>query len=127
MASGRVAAGRPDGEYAFVAGLYVAALLAPALVLLLASVRSDAAVLYVGFLLAVAGVTAVAGWVVSRVPGLAIRLGRRDAVWLLVVPPAGSPARSAPTPSTSICPASRCRWRSSARPAGCCSDCCWWR
>jgi MFS family permease len=89
VTSGRAAVGRPDGEYAFVAGLYAAALLAPALVLLLASVRSDAATLYVGFLLAVTGLTAIAGWVVSRIPGFASRLGRRDAVWLLVVLPFG--------------------------------------
>ncbi|WP_233745330.1 hypothetical protein [Halobacterium bonnevillei] len=78
---------RPDSEYAFVAGLYVAALVAPAVVLALSRVVADAAVLYVGLLVAVTGVTAAAGWAVSRTPGLAVSLGRRDAVWVLVVLP----------------------------------------
>ena len=86
---GRSNAERPDGQYAFVAGLYVAAFLAPALVLALSRVVMNAAVLYVGFLVAVAGVTAVAGWTVSRTPGLAVSLGRHDAVWLLAVLPFG--------------------------------------
>lgn len=86
---GRSNAERPDGQYAFVAGLYVAAFLAPALVLALSGVVTDAAVLYVGFLVAVTGVTGVAGWVVSRTAGLAVSLGRSDAVWLLAVLPFG--------------------------------------
>lgn len=86
---GRSDAERPDGQYAFVAGLYAAAFLAPALVLGLSRAVTDAAALYVGFLVAVTGVTAVAGWVVSRTPGLAVGLGRHDAVWLLVVLPLG--------------------------------------
>jgi hypothetical protein len=80
---------RPDGEYAFVAGLYVAALLAPAVVLALSRVVTGAAALYVGLLVAVTGVTVVAGWAASRTPGLAVTLGRHDAVWLLVVLPFG--------------------------------------
>ena len=52
---------RPDPEYAFVAGLYVAALVVPALVIVLSHVFADAAVLYIGFLVAVTGVTGVAG------------------------------------------------------------------
>jgi MFS family permease len=82
-------AGRPDGQYAFVAGLYVASFLAPALVLGLSRVVADAGALYVGFLVAVTGVTAVAGWAASRTRGLAVGLGRRDAVWLLVAAPFG--------------------------------------
>jgi hypothetical protein len=84
---GQPNAERPDGEYAFVAGLYVAALTAPALVLAVSQVVADAAVLYLSLLVAVTGVTAVAGWVVSRTPGLAVILGSHDAVWLLVVLP----------------------------------------
>ena len=80
---------RPDHEYAFVAGLYVAALVVPALVIALSRVVADAAVLYVGFLVAVTGVTAVAGWVISKTPGVAVRLGRHDAVWMLVALPFG--------------------------------------
>jgi len=80
---------RLDGEYAFVAGLYVAALTAPALVLAVSRVIADAAVLYISLLVAVTGVTAVAGWIVSRTPGMAVTLGRHDAVWLLVVLPFG--------------------------------------
>lgn len=77
----------PDAQYAFVAGLYAAALLVPIVVLALSHLVGGAATLYVGFLAAVAGVTAVAGRAASRTPGLAIRLGRRDAVWLLVALP----------------------------------------
>lgn len=84
---GRENADRPDGQYAFVAGLYVAALLAPAAVLALSRVVGDAAVLYVGFLAAVTALTAAAGWAVSRTRGLAVGLGRRDAVWFLAVLP----------------------------------------
>ena len=80
---------RPDFEYAFVAGLYVAALVVPALVIALSRVVGDAAVLYVGFLVAVMGVTGVAGWVISKIPGFAIRLGRHDTVWVLVALPFG--------------------------------------
>ena len=78
---------RPDREYAFVAGLYIAAFGAPLIVLALAHVVADAAVLYIGFFGAVTVVTAVAGWIVSRTPGLAVVIGRTDAVWLLVVLP----------------------------------------
>lgn len=85
----RANAERPDAEYALVAGLYVAALVVPALVIALSRAVADAAVLYVGFLVAVMGVTAVAGWTVSRIPGVAVRVGRRDAVWLLVAVPFG--------------------------------------
>jgi hypothetical protein len=84
---GQSSAERPDGLYVLVAGLYVAAFLAPALVLGLSRVVTDAAVLYVGFLVAVAGVTAVASGIVSRMSGLAVSLGRHDAVWLLAVLP----------------------------------------
>ncbi|MFC6942560.1 hypothetical protein ACFQE8_21770 [Salinirubellus sp. GCM10025818] len=80
---------RPDLEYAFVAGLYVACLVVPALVIALSRVFADAAILYVGFLLAVMGVTGVAGWVISKIPGFAIRLGRHDVVWVLVALPFG--------------------------------------
>ena len=83
-AMGQADAERPGPEYAFVAGLYVAALVVPALVIGLSRVVGDAALLYVGFLIAVAGVTAVAAWAISKIPGFAVQLGRHDAVWLLV-------------------------------------------
>jgi len=78
---------RPDAEYALVAGLYVAALFTPVVMLGLARALADAAILYIGFLGAVTGITIVAGWAVSRTAGLAVSLGRRDATWLLVVVP----------------------------------------
>ncbi|MFA9516895.1 hypothetical protein ACERIT_06715 [Halopenitus sp. H-Gu1] len=84
---GRSNAERPDGEYALVAGLYVASFVAPALVLALSQAVADAAILYIGLIIAVTGVTAIAGWVVWWTPGLAVTLGRHDAVWLLVVLP----------------------------------------
>lgn len=84
---GQPDAERPDGQYAFVAGIYVAVLLAPALVLAQSAIVDGAAALYVGFLVAVTIVTGVAGWIVARTPGLAVSLGRRDAVWLLVAVP----------------------------------------
>jgi hypothetical protein len=80
---------RPDHEYAFVAGLYVAALVVPALVIVLSRVFADAAVLYIGFLVAVTGVTAGAGWAISKISGFAVRLGRHDVVWVLVALPFG--------------------------------------
>lgn len=49
----------PDGEYTFVAGLYVAMFVAPAFVLALSQVVADAAVLYIGLLVAVTVVTSV--------------------------------------------------------------------
>ena len=78
---------RPDPQYAFVGGLYAAALLTPAVTLVAALVVRDAAVLYVGFLAVWVVVTTLAGWAISRIDGLAVRIGRRDASWLLVVLP----------------------------------------
>lgn len=78
---------RPDAEYALVAGLYVAALLTPVVMLGLARAIADAAILYISFLGAVTGITIVAGWAVSRTAGLAVSLGRRDVTWLLAVVP----------------------------------------
>lgn len=78
---------RPDAAYALVAGLYVAALLAPAVVAALSAITSNAAALYVGLLGAATGVAVAAGWLVSRIPGLAVDLGRRGASRLLVVVP----------------------------------------
>jgi MFS family permease len=80
---------RPDHEYAFVTGLYVASLVVPALVIALSRVVAVVAVLYVGFLVAVAAVTVVAGWASSKTPGFAVRLGRHDVVWVLVALPFG--------------------------------------
>ena len=77
----------PDREYAFVTGLYVAAFVAPLVVLALSRGVADAAALYVVFLVAVIGVTAGAGRIAYRIPGLAVTIGRTDAVWLLVALP----------------------------------------
>lgn len=60
---------------------------APALVLALSRVVADAAVLYIGLLVAVTVGTSVAGWIVSRTTGLAVNLGRHDAVWLFILLP----------------------------------------
>lgn len=80
-------ASRPDASYALITGLCAAALFAPAVVLALSRLVADAAVLYISFLAAVTGVTAVAGRTVSRVSGLTVTLGRHDTVWLLVALP----------------------------------------
>lgn len=77
----------PDVSYALVAGLYVGLLLTPGVVAGLARVTDDAGVLYVGFLVSVAVLAGVAGWAVRRVPGLAVGLGRTDAVWGLTALP----------------------------------------
>lgn len=77
----------PDGVYAFVAGGYVAALLTPAAMFVIAQFVSGAAGLYLGFLGAFAVITGVAGLLVSRTRGLAIRLGRREATRLLAAVP----------------------------------------
>ena len=77
----------PDPSYAVAAGLYVATLLAPLIVLILSLALSDAAVLYLSFLGAVAGIAVVAGWSVSRIRGLAVSLGGDATVWLLAVLP----------------------------------------
>lgn len=71
----RTPAKRPDTQYALVAGLYAGPLLGPALVLAVSGVVSDAAILYITLLVAVAGITAVAGWLVSRTAGFAVVLG----------------------------------------------------
>jgi len=86
---GRTSAERPDAPYSFVAGLYTATLLIPAVVLLLSRVLDGTAVLYAGSLAATTCLTTLAGWTVSRMPGLAVELGRRDAVWTLAVLPFG--------------------------------------
>ncbi|WP_380679287.1 hypothetical protein [Salinigranum sp. GCM10025319] len=78
---------RPDPQYAFVGGLYVAALLTPAVTLAAGTAVRDAATLYVGFLAVWAAITALAGWRISRTDGLAVRIGRHDASWLLAVLP----------------------------------------
>lgn len=77
----------PDAPYAIVAGLYVAALLAPPAVLALSGVTTDAGALYVGFLGTVAGATAAAGWGAFRTPGLPVSVGRRSAFRLLPAVP----------------------------------------
>lgn len=80
---------RTDVEYALVAGLYAALSLAPAAALALSIPLTSAATLYAGFLGALVSLTALVGRFTIRHPDLAVRLGRRDVSWLLVVVPAG--------------------------------------
>ena len=86
-ALGQSTADYPDPSYAIAAGLYAAALLTPAVVLILSSALSGAAVLYLSFLGVVASIAIVAGWSVSRIRGLAVSLGSSTAVRLLAVVP----------------------------------------
>lgn len=75
---------RPDTFFGLVAGLYVAALVSPALLVTVAVwLTSDPALLYVGLLGIVTAVTGLAGWRVSRWRGLAEGLGRTSLAWLL--------------------------------------------
>ncbi|WP_435158358.1 hypothetical protein [Haladaptatus sp. DFWS20] len=78
---------RPDTLYAFVAGLYVAILLTPIIILGISTVSADGATLYVSFLVSVTLLGIIAGWLISHTAGLAIRLGRHDIIWLLVAIP----------------------------------------
>lgn len=85
--AGERAANRPDLAYAFAVGLYAAVLLGPAVVLAASRWVTTAAGLYVALLVSVAGVATAATLAASRVPGLAVSLGRRTAAWPLVVAP----------------------------------------
>lgn len=85
----RTSVDRPDIPYSTVAGLYAASLLVPVVVLVLARGVTDAAVLYICSLVVVGCLTVSVGWSVSRIRGLAVKLGRRDAAWLLGVLPFG--------------------------------------
>lgn len=87
-ALGQPTADYPDPSYAIAAGFYAAALLTPAVVLILSSALSGAAVLYLSFLGVVASIAIIAGWSVSRIRGLAVSLGGSTAVRLLAVLPA---------------------------------------
>lgn len=78
---------RPDHEYAIVAGLYVAALLAPAVLIAVAGSLAGPAALYVGFLVATTAIAVIAGLLVSRTNGIAVSVGRHAACWLLAVVP----------------------------------------
>ncbi|WP_266083330.1 hypothetical protein [Haladaptatus caseinilyticus] len=78
---------RPDTLYAFVAGLYVAILLTPIAILGISTVSADGATLYVSFLVSVTLLGIIAGWLISHTPGLAVRLGRHNMIWLLVAVP----------------------------------------
>jgi hypothetical protein len=86
---GRTSVDRPDISYSIVAGLYGGVLLVPLVALVLARVVTEAAVLYVCSLVVVACLIVSVGWAVSRIRGLAVELGRRDAAWLLGVLPFG--------------------------------------
>lgn len=85
----QTASRRSDALYVLIAGLYVGVLATPAVMVALASSVTDAAGLYVGFLVALAALSGIAGLIVFRVPTIAVRLGRTDAVWFLVVLPFG--------------------------------------
>lgn len=75
---------RPDTFFGLVAGLYVAALVSPALLAAVALwLTSDAAVLYLGLLCIITTVTALVSWGVTRWLGLAERLGCTRLTWLL--------------------------------------------
>lgn len=76
-----------DPQYAFVGGLYLAAFLTPATTLLVSTVVSSAALLYIGFLATWVVSTIVGGWTIARVDDLALRIGNRDRYWLLTVIP----------------------------------------
>jgi hypothetical protein len=80
-------AGCPDSSYAVAAGLYVAVVVAPMVVLGLSGITSSAAVLYLSLLGAIAGVAAIAGWGVSRSRGLAVTIGRTVLAWFLPIVP----------------------------------------
>lgn len=87
LVSGSTSSTRPDPQYAFVGGLYLAALLTPVTVLVLATVFTDAALLYLGFLAIWTVITALAGWCISQIGGIAVRLGGSDGSWALMVFP----------------------------------------
>ena len=77
----------PDAPYAVVAGLYIAALLAPVVVLGLSTFVTDAGLLYISLLATGTVLTVVSGWGVSRTAGLAVDLGRHTATRLLAAFP----------------------------------------
>jgi hypothetical protein len=76
-----------DAQYALVGGLYAASVLTPVAVLGVSTWISDAALLYVGFLAVWVAFTTLFGWLVSRTEGVAVRIGRRDAAWVLAAVP----------------------------------------
>lgn len=78
---------RPDPQYTFVAGLYIAALLTPIAILALSTTTGNAGLLYVGFLGTITLLTAAASWRLSQVPELAVRLGQFNTLWLLIAIP----------------------------------------
>lgn len=76
----------PDTFFAFVAGLYVAVLVTPAVVAVLATtVTTDSGLLYLSFLAVLTGLTAGGTWVAARWRGVAERTGRTGLRWLFEV------------------------------------------
>jgi hypothetical protein len=74
--------GRPDTLFAFVAGLYVALLVSPALLVAVALwVTASEAVVYVGLLLTIPAIVAAASVGVRNRPGLPERLGGTGLTW----------------------------------------------
>ncbi|MFD1585392.1 hypothetical protein ACFR9U_00225 [Halorientalis brevis] len=79
---------RPDTFFAFVAGLYAAALLSPFVVIGLGAwVTGDAGGLYIGLLVAITVITGLSSWGVSRWHGLPERLGATPLAWGLALLP----------------------------------------
>ena len=99
----------PDTTYAFAVGLYAGVVGGPVAVLSVSPWMQGAGALYVALLVVVTGLATAVGWAASRVPGLAVRLGRRKAVWLFVVAPfawivgvAGAEAVGVEPPSVAV-------------------------
>lgn len=100
---------RPDTTYAFAVGLYAGVVGGPVAVLAASPWVQGAGALYVALLVTVTGFATAVGWAASRTPGLAVRLGRRKAVWLFVVVPfawvaglAGAEAAGVEPPSLAV-------------------------
>lgn len=78
----------PDTLYALAVGLYAAALLSPAVVMVIGLwLSDDGGVLYVGLLAAVTVITTVVTWLTTRWHGLAERLGSTRLSWGLALLP----------------------------------------
>jgi len=79
---------RPDTFFAFLAGLYAAALLSPFVVIGLGAwVTGDAGGLYIGLLVAITVITGLTSWGVSRWRGLPEQLGATRFTWGLALLP----------------------------------------
>lgn len=80
---------RTDGVFGFIAGLYAAALAAPAVAILASfGLTDDPATLFFSFLGSAISFGGVVGWTARR-ESVAVSLGRTKWVWLAVVAPFG--------------------------------------